>query len=489
MHDMPSITLLQQSHAIPKTGEELEVLGKYAAKQYAAGTCGTLNEAVVETVKHAGLSPEQVRRVIEFANVNAYLTEFGKEGSAHKYIEFHGGPADPAEVLRDLNDGGGGTVFDRGLADYSIQPEAPKTAAIRETNLSVVRDALRAKAELEKVARMYVGGPSALDIAADMGSDALRPYQVPNYGGFDPFGESQKKMQVRMLSSMTGRQPVVVKHGSADLNFNPAETALEQAFAAEDQPYPYANPYQDSYEMRDKLAGAADHMTSQLSGLEVAFHDTLGQVYHQVKQASLEGMELGQILAAWEYVVPDAAYVKTAFAHIGPRLVEDGVFPGLDAVGASLQKTAHVGVLNKQHPLVGTMADYCMVLNKLAETRVARDELIQERNRLDGFIQKVGAAAQTIKKVLDVAGKGTGGATELIGKALVGGATPGVQRAAQIAHYAPHAAALIGGGLAAKDVGERIRYSKPGRYVAGLALPKSPEAQMRRARFMQAGMY
>ena len=133
MQDLPAVTLLQQSHAIPKSGEELEVLGKAASKKFVSGQSGTLNEAVVETVKHAGLSPEQVKRVIEFANTSAFLSDFHKEGGAHKYVEFHGGPADPAEVLRDLNDGGGGNVFDRGLADYSYDP--PKTASVMELSL------------------------------------------------------------------------------------------------------------------------------------------------------------------------------------------------------------------------------------------------------------------------------------------------------------------------------------------------------------------
>lgn len=128
MHDLPLQGLLQQSNARSVSGEELETLGKKAASLYLnQGT--KLNEAVVETVKHAGLSPEQVRRVVEFANQNAYLAEFRKEGSPHRVIEFAGGPADPGAVLQDLNDGGGGTVFDRGLADYSAPPRETKLAS------------------------------------------------------------------------------------------------------------------------------------------------------------------------------------------------------------------------------------------------------------------------------------------------------------------------------------------------------------------------
>ena len=129
MSDLPVSLMSQQAYARPMSGEELELLGKAAAALYSrSGT--PLTQAVVEIVKHAGLGPEQVRRVAEFANVDAYLQEFQKSGSDHRYVQFHGGPADVPAILRDLNDGGGGTVFDRGLADYSHEPfNVPKMAA------------------------------------------------------------------------------------------------------------------------------------------------------------------------------------------------------------------------------------------------------------------------------------------------------------------------------------------------------------------------
>ena len=121
--------IFQQRHARPVSGEDLEVLGKQASACWYEGKdsgCGplTLGEAVVETVKKAGLSPEQVRRVVEFANTDAFLREFHKLSSGHKYVDFGGGVlADPSDVLRDLNDGGGGTVFDAGTGDYDQPPE------------------------------------------------------------------------------------------------------------------------------------------------------------------------------------------------------------------------------------------------------------------------------------------------------------------------------------------------------------------------------
>lgn len=132
MSELPATLSLQQSFARPITGEELELFGKKAAAMYS--TAGmNLTNAVVETVKHAGLGPEQVRRVAEFANIAAYLTEFQKCGSDHRYVQFAGGPADVPTILRDLNDGGGGTVFDRGLADYQHAP--PDVAKLASRNL------------------------------------------------------------------------------------------------------------------------------------------------------------------------------------------------------------------------------------------------------------------------------------------------------------------------------------------------------------------
>lgn len=101
-------------------------MGKSAAEGWSSGRYPSLHEAVVGTVKCARLSPEQVKRVVEFANTAAYLTEFRKEGAGHKYIDFgEGGPANPSTVLQDLNDGGGGTMFDTGTSSGSDAYRTP----------------------------------------------------------------------------------------------------------------------------------------------------------------------------------------------------------------------------------------------------------------------------------------------------------------------------------------------------------------------------
>lgn len=134
MGDVPVHSLIQQLHAKPVSGEHLEVLGKQASAGWTSGKYSTLTAAVTESVKHAHLSPEQVRRVIEFANTDAFLKEFKKEG-AHKVVDFNGGPADPSEIMKDLNDGGGGSVFDAGTGDYNSPPDAKIASASADSEL------------------------------------------------------------------------------------------------------------------------------------------------------------------------------------------------------------------------------------------------------------------------------------------------------------------------------------------------------------------
>lgn len=132
MKDTPYLLQVQQQNARPVTGEELEVLGKKAASVWAAGEAENLSDAVVETVKTASLSPEQVKRVAEFANINAFLGEFNKEGADNKYVDFGEGQlADPSRILQDLNDGGDpGEVVE--LDAYSSPPPEKKASVLDE---------------------------------------------------------------------------------------------------------------------------------------------------------------------------------------------------------------------------------------------------------------------------------------------------------------------------------------------------------------------
>jgi hypothetical protein len=114
--------LLEQTRARPVDPGKLQLLGKQAAAMHTDhGT--SLNEAVVSVIGREDLGPEHTRRVCEFANQEAFQREWEKGGSVRN-VEFDGGPADPAVVLRDLNDGARQDALR--VSDYDEPPE--KTA-------------------------------------------------------------------------------------------------------------------------------------------------------------------------------------------------------------------------------------------------------------------------------------------------------------------------------------------------------------------------
>lgn len=421
MHDLPAQTLLQQLHARPISGEELEVMGKHAASRYLCGDCTTLNDAVVETVKQAGLSPEQVKRVIEFANTNAYIESFNKLGSDHKYVEFHGGPADPSVILKDLNDGGGGTVFDRGMADYSRLPMEKSSSDLLAQN--------RARMGLEK---------------------------------------------------------------TASASSSPAEEAFERMFQVQEQPLPYAEPWNDIIEMREKLADSKAQLVSDLNSLEVDYIDVGDRLYSLVKQAALEETPLGHIIQAWAEVVPGPDFVKVAFGTIGPRLVEEHIF-SYDEMGSSMSKTAGAAaVVDTDHPLVEAFSRYCDVLVKLAATREVLAEVTDAHEKAEYFLTrgltKV-AESGKVEEALGIIPKAWRGAKDIaariadpasrameygVGKLISPSAGVTARKATKwTLEHVPHAAV----GLGAKEVYDRIRYTPAFQTTKNYVLSQLPYTQ------------
>lgn len=132
--DSLPLGLALQQAAKPVDPEQLELMGKRAAAAYSEhGT--RLSDAVVEIVKEAKLSPEQVKRVCEFANTNAYLSEFEKAGEMRN-VTFEGGPANPSVVLKDLNDGGNPMLSKLRSNDYTEPTGHYKTAGVTEDALA-----------------------------------------------------------------------------------------------------------------------------------------------------------------------------------------------------------------------------------------------------------------------------------------------------------------------------------------------------------------
>lgn len=85
--------------------EKLKELGNQAARKYLDEGVN-LTSAVISVLSGSDYTKEHIRRVCEFANENAFLSEFHKGGDLRN-VTFDGGPADPAAVTQELMDGAG----------------------------------------------------------------------------------------------------------------------------------------------------------------------------------------------------------------------------------------------------------------------------------------------------------------------------------------------------------------------------------------------
>lgn len=392
MEELPTSLLTQQEQAKPRTGEELETFGKHAANLYLSGGCKTLSEAVVESVKTAGLSPEQVKRVVEFANTGAYLSKFANEGPTHKVVNFEGGPASFPDVIRDLNDGGE-PVFNKAasLNDYFLPPP---------------------------------------EVAPDVD------------------GDNEK---------------------------------LAAAFQAENVVLPYAEPLREAADMKDKIAGLYNEAQHEIDQLETRYLDLCDMLFKEVKQASLNGVPLGHTLQVLGSAAPSTDYIKVAFEFLSPKLVENQVFVSHTAVTDSLQKTAGVGLVNSDHPMVGIFSDFCDTLTKLAATREAQVEAAEQLDILSTFLKKASKASQAgevagkvlgqipkaFRAVSDVAARASVPVEEFVSKAI--GPNAGMA-AGTITKYAPHAAAALAG----EEIYQRAKNQPALRAASNFALSRVP---------------
>lgn len=129
--------------------EQLVALGKTAATT--AETSGlSLTDAVVRSIGMTKLNAQQVRRVVEAANHEAFHRKFASMESHMRVVELDGGPADPAAVMERLEVAALPMKTAARNSDYLTAPQYhPATAAYAEvfTKTAALQpvDELRAK--------------------------------------------------------------------------------------------------------------------------------------------------------------------------------------------------------------------------------------------------------------------------------------------------------------------------------------------------------
>ncbi len=138
----------------PADPSEMRSLGHKAVDLYDDGV--PLTDAVIQVAKTQELNAEQIQRVAEAANQEAYKRAWDSGGSVRN-VTFDGGPADAGKVVealeapeppeQDLSDYGktppGKNLELDELAKRIFGTSAPKTAAVRGPTMEEIREDLR----------------------------------------------------------------------------------------------------------------------------------------------------------------------------------------------------------------------------------------------------------------------------------------------------------------------------------------------------------
>ena len=129
MDELSNYLLSGKSHATISP-EALELMGKKAATSFLADGVG-LNDAIAKlAADYSDISPEQVKRVVEFANTAVYLAKHDQSktaGDEHSYPQFE--LADAGRIIQDLSDGARPTVVTKTDLDYTREAQKPKLAS------------------------------------------------------------------------------------------------------------------------------------------------------------------------------------------------------------------------------------------------------------------------------------------------------------------------------------------------------------------------
>lgn len=105
----------------------LEELGKTAAQLSMSSGLG-LTEAVVRTIGNVKLGAEQIRRVVEAANHDAFNHKYAQTSGTVRAVHFDEGPADPVTVIQALKVASVPMIEERS-SDYDLPPSFMKASA------------------------------------------------------------------------------------------------------------------------------------------------------------------------------------------------------------------------------------------------------------------------------------------------------------------------------------------------------------------------
>lgn len=173
---------------------QLEELGKQAAQLAEKGI--SLTDALVDTVGHLKLNQEQVRRVVESANITAVNLKYASADPSFRYPVLDDGPADPVEVMQRVAAATSPADMTLDALEYSAPPTTKfasiqfvpdfvedDSAAVRAAALQLLELRNKLSAAQDQVIQNIEGAKGQLELDLVHLNDAFKTAQ--NNGASD----------------------------------------------------------------------------------------------------------------------------------------------------------------------------------------------------------------------------------------------------------------------------------------------------------------
>lgn len=323
------LTGSQQSGVSP---ELLETLGKQAAKRFLEEGVA-LNDSITELAsQHPHLQNEHVKRIVEFANNEAFQHLF--QHSDDKNVHFD--VADPGVVIRDLKDGGS-PAHDGKVLNASNKSDGKKSQ-VPATDASF-------------------GGSS--DYQED-------PRNVQGGQGFDG------------LDSALASQFLQDQHSGASGQGEAIKTAFVHTSGV------HANPIDDVYDEHLKLKATEEKLAEAHEQFDLALQGAQEDFYHQAKREVLghDGAGMPGVVQAVKLAAPSDSLAFQILKPVTERLVKEGALKKGD-----MDKLGSARILNPAHPLVSCVSGIVKAAQEKANAAAALKEVRAGLAQTDAFLR------------------------------------------------------------------------------------------------------
>lgn len=429
--------LIRQPPNCSLTSADLETIGKRACQRFLFEDT-PLNDAIVKlATEYPGISSEQIKRVVEYANQHTFNHLFEKQ--ADKNVEFT--IADPADVLRQVNASAQRPIVKVAneyaaappqedhldlLADFELArifgmeerlgstPESFKevTAAIPGWALGAGAGALTGAgvgaARSSKGQRLEgalrggaaggaIGGISGLAAGGGPLGSPVGGVAGGVAGGLLGAQRTKEVARERKLDELVEKGASLEKLAEA--------VSIERVRAAttDSGGYPDAHPFGDLHQVRSNLQKLAEDGTAARGRNRYLTKEASDRMVHLAKQHLLNDGELGDLVMAMGHV-STADSVKLGMAQIIPMLEHHGwdiIDLRARLAQYEMEKTANQRVPNPDNPFIEAYGAFI----KLADgQKVIDDALARTEGLLKEATQLVGKALQKESELAKAAG-------------------------------------------------------------------------------------